>query len=105
MLRGNRGKDIQTRRSAHAGEEFTRWKLLSYSPRSPRPTKGKNTGETSHFLLQGIFLTQGSNPRLQHLLHWQAPTPAAQLSHPWCGVDDTYGCDYEDPLRKPWIRS
>ena len=25
-----------------------------------------------HFLLQGIFLTQGSNPRLLRLLHWQA---------------------------------
>ena len=24
-----------------------------------------------HFLLQGIFLTQGSNPSLLHLLHWQ----------------------------------
>ena len=24
-----------------------------------------------HFLLQGIFLTQGSNPRLLCLLHWQ----------------------------------
>ena len=24
-----------------------------------------------HFLLQGIFMTQGSNPRLLHLLHWQ----------------------------------
>ena len=24
------------------------------------------------FLLQGIFLTQGSNPHLLHLLHWQA---------------------------------
>ena len=24
------------------------------------------------FLLQGIFLTQGSNPRLLCLLHWQA---------------------------------
>ena len=29
---------------------------------------GKNTGVGCHFLLQGIFLTQGSNP---HLLHWQ----------------------------------
>ena len=27
---------------------------------------GKNTGEGCHFLLQGIFLTQGSN---LHLLH------------------------------------
>ena len=25
-----------------------------------------------HFLLQGIFLTQGSNPHLFRLLHWQA---------------------------------
>ena len=25
-----------------------------------------------HFLLQGIFLTQGLNPRLLRLLHWQA---------------------------------
>ena len=25
-----------------------------------------------HALLQGIFLTQGSNPRLLQLLHWQA---------------------------------
>ena len=29
---------------------------------------GKNTGVGCHFLLQGIFLTQGSNP---HVLHWQ----------------------------------
>ena len=30
---------------------------------------GKNTGVGCHFLLQGIFLTQGSN---LSLLHWQA---------------------------------
>ena len=29
---------------------------------------GKNTGMGSHFLLQGIFPTQGSNPRLLDLL-------------------------------------
>ena len=33
---------------------------------------GKNTGMGCHFLLQGIFPTQGSNPHLLHLLHWQA---------------------------------
>ena len=33
---------------------------------------GKNTGMGCHFLLQIIFLTQGSNPCLLHLLHWQA---------------------------------
>ena len=33
---------------------------------------GKNTGVGCHCLLQGIFLTQGSNLRLCRLLHWQA---------------------------------
>ena len=29
-------------------------------------------GVRCHFLFQGIFLTQGSNPRVSRLLHWQA---------------------------------
>ena len=33
---------------------------------------GKNTRAGCHFLLQGIFPTQGSNPHLLHFLHWQA---------------------------------
>ena len=32
---------------------------------------GKNTGVGCHFLLQGIFPTQGSNPRFLYLMHWQ----------------------------------
>ena len=44
---------------------------------------GKNTGVGSHFLLQGIFLTQGLNPRLSCLLNWQAgslpPAPPGVL--------------------------
>ena len=32
---------------------------------------GKNTSVGCHFLLQGIFLTQGSNLRFLPLLHWQ----------------------------------
>ena len=32
---------------------------------------GKNTGVGCYFLLQGIFLTQGLNPHLLCLLHWQ----------------------------------
>ena len=31
----------------------------------------KNTGVSSHFLLQGIFLTQGLNPHLLCILYWQ----------------------------------
>ena len=46
----------------------------------PQPTRllcpwdspGKNTGVGCHFLLQGIFLTQGLNLHLLHLLYWQA---------------------------------
>ena len=33
---------------------------------------GKNTGRGCNFLLQGIFLTQGLNPSLLRLPHWQA---------------------------------
>ena len=32
----------------------------------------KNTGVGCHFLLQGIFPTQGSNPSFLHLFHWKA---------------------------------
>ena len=32
---------------------------------------GKRTGVGCHFLLQGVFPTQGSNLRVLHLLHWQ----------------------------------
>ena len=35
---------------------------------SPWNSPGQNTGVSSHFLLQGIFPTQGSNPGL---LHWR----------------------------------
>ena len=45
---------------------------------------GKNTGVGCHFLLQGIFLTQGSNTYLLHLLHWQADSlPLSHLGSPW----------------------
>ena len=32
-----------------------------------------------HFLLQGIFLTQGSSPHLQHVLRWQADSLPTEL--------------------------
>ena len=52
----------------------------SLRPHELQPTRllcpwnfpGKNTGVGCHALLQGISLTQGSNPHLLHLLHWQA---------------------------------
>ena len=52
----------------------------SLRPHGLQPTRllcpwdfpGKNTGVGCHFLLQRIFLTQGLNLCLLHLLYWQA---------------------------------
>ena len=52
----------------------------SVQPRGLQPTRllcpwdspGKNTGVGCHFLLQGIFPTQGSNLCLLRILNWQA---------------------------------
>ena len=41
--------------------------------------QGKNTRVGCHFLLQGIFPIQVLNPRILHLLHWQADS--LPLSH------------------------
>ena len=44
---------------------------------------GKNTRVGCHFLLWGIFPTQGLNLHLLHLLHWQArPLPQVPLTKP-----------------------
>ena len=44
---------------------------------------GKNTGMGWHFLLQGIFPTQGSNPQFLCLLHWQVDSlPMCHLGSP-----------------------
>ena len=48
---------------------------MDYSPLGSSSVQGdypgKNTGLGCHALLQEIFLTQGLNPPLLHLLHWQ----------------------------------
>ena len=50
---------------------------------------GKNTGVGCHFLLQGIFPTQGSNMRLLCLPHWQADSLPLVLSwKPGIGNDN-----------------
>ena len=66
---------------------------------SPRNSPGKNTGVVCHFLLQGIFPTQGSNLCLLHcrqilyqLSHLGSPHPGADpfsnpsfsAQHPVC---------------------
>ena len=49
----------------------------------PWDSPGKNTGVGCHALLQGIFLTQGSNRHLLRLPHWQAGSvPLVPLEKP-----------------------
>ena len=48
----------------------TPWTVARQAPLSMGFSR-KNTGVGCHALLQGIFLTQGSNPCLSCLLHWQ----------------------------------
>ena len=48
---------------------------------------GKSTGEGCHFLLQGIFPTQGSNPGLPHCRQ-----TLYRLSHPGSPGDSQRGC-------------
>ena len=59
---------------------------MDYSPPgSLRDSPGKNTGVGCHFLLQGIFPTQGLNPHLLHLLYWQADSvPQRHLGEDCC---------------------
>ena len=53
----------------------TPWTVAPQAPLS-WDFPGENTGVGSHWLLQGTFPTQGSNP---YLLHWQAGS--SLLSH------------------------
>ena len=48
------------------------WTVASQVPLSVKFSKQENFQAGCHFLLQGTFLTQGSNPHLLCLLHWQA---------------------------------
>ena len=69
--------------------------LLSLQPYGLLPSRllcpwnfsGKNTGMGCHFLLQGIFPTQGLNLCLQGLMYWQADS--LPLSH--LGSSGSYG--------------
>ena len=54
---------------------------------------GKNTGVGCHFQLQGVFLTQGLNPRLLHLLQWQ--TDSFPLCHPG-NLNWFFQCVFQD---------
>ena len=55
--------------SRSANSLVTPWTVARQDPLGNFP--GKNTGVGCHFLPQGIYLTQGSNPPLSCFLCWQ----------------------------------
>ena len=50
----------------------------------PWDSPGKNNGVGCHILLQGIFLNQGSNPCLLHLMLWQVGSLPSILMPSYC---------------------
>ena len=66
------GVHVAWRATVHAFLVVQSCSTLCNSMNCPGNFPGKNTGVGCHFLLWGIFLTQGSNLSLLCLLHWQA---------------------------------
>ena len=65
----------------------TPW-TVTFQVLCPWNSPGKNIGASCHFLLQGIFPTQGSNLHLLHLLYWQADfLPLYHLGSPHTTLD------------------
>ena len=67
---------------------------------SPRGSPGKNTGVGCHDFLQEIFLSQGLNSQLLHLLHWQGGSlPLAPPEKSWVSL---WSEGELDSTRKRW---
>ena len=65
---------------------------------------GKNTGVGCHFLLQGIFPTQGSNSGLLYLLHWQVDSlPLTPPGKPCNQFSSAQSLSHVRLFVTPWI--
>ena len=58
-------KKVKVQSLTHIGPFATPWTVAHQAP-CPWDSPGKNTGVGCHSLLQGVFLTQGSNLGLLH---------------------------------------
>ena len=73
---------------------------------------GKNTGVHCHVLLQGIFLTHGSNLPLLHLPHWQAGSlplvppgkPSSIITLDFC-LKISFGCSTSLIIKEMQIKT
>ena len=69
---------------------MTPWTVARQALLSPAFAPGKKTAVDCSALLQGTFPTQGSNPHLLHVLHWQAGSlPLVPSGKPLPGSDPT----------------
>ena len=60
---------------------------------------GRNTGVGCHFLLQSIFLMQGSNLHLLCLLHWQAdPLPLHHMEEQYLRLNEKSSAKIQDSM-------
>ena len=57
---------------SRVGLSATLWTIAPQAPLSMGFPRQEYWSGGCHFLLQGAFPTQGLNPHLLHLLHWQA---------------------------------
>ena len=79
--------------SESESQSFVSDSLQSHGLYSPWNSPGQDTGVGNHSLLQGIFLTQGLNPRL---LYWQVDSvPPSHLGS--LDTDYTYR-QWPDPV-------
>ena len=62
---------------------------------------GKDTGVGCHFLLQGLFLTQGLNPGLQHCRQILYQMSHREAQEYWRGECIPSPVDFPDPGIKP----
>ena len=72
----------------------------------PRDVPDKNTGVGCHFLLQGIFQTQGSNPSLLHyrqILYCWATKEAPWISYKYTYISFFFGGGFPSPLGRSGI--
>ena len=81
---------------------FQPYGLQPARPLCPWDFPGRNAGVSCHAFLHGIFLTQGSNSRLLHLLHWQADSLPSEL-YPNSIASKTYSSNQVSPpvLKRP----
>ena len=66
MLLDHRFRKVKVKSLSRVQPFATPWTVACTRLVHPWDFLGKSTGVGCHFLLQGIFLTQGSNPGLPH---------------------------------------